>query len=1219
MRISLPKTLKIVFVSVLGLLFTLFVLLSLSVKFFSFPVSVEYILSLVKRSDENAELKEEGSSPFSNLFGSKGSSDDLGNASNVYTALAEKISVESNIPGYSISFSSNAKVELAKYAVSKNFFSEGAIAYTPDPEFFLSTPVEQTPSFDPITASTVTFYLTGDIDSSRISSGTEPEMGLDYFAQNENVKIYISINPEDIEKDKLLVEKTFSGLMYQGIHFSSYAYNSQGRTPEEYSLTPDEFYTSLRSSNPLVSIRSPNKIGMFLRKIGLLREAHAYCVGYRTCPDGSRANCWWDSTWGACVMLWENCNLDPQSSCRWVNPPPPPPSTCGTFGQFCDATHACCDGLSCPSPSGGTCTSGTPAPCVCNEQWSCDNTSTTSDDLTCSSGCERKTFSAPEGMCPTGNDPFYGIQACKLINYCDYCYCAPTCGYSSLATCGTLNVRATGTTTAVSCTSGNVDFRVTNTTGVESAIVHATSSSGGNKTYTLSKIDSTTWGRSNINLGTDVGYGDIALKYIPSNCFGTNNGCTPYSVNVVALPSCPDAASLSVNPACGATTSKATFSWYDYYSATHIQPSGFILRVDRLDPLPSGCTVCDSAHLECCQWMSDNDFYKRVPQGMGTCDWDWTGVFYCTAVLDATTPSKSSIGFKPGTYVGWSVQAVDACGSNVGQCTVSKPGFTCANAAPYCSSTTGIVGSTTIFANQPNQYSVRLYDSADPITYTWSSTCPGTFSAPIGTVISGTNVVTNWTPSYLATADVAGKTCTVSISLSDTALTGGCSRAITVRNPRISGHIYDASKAGGCNPASPDWASIALDSPIISSTSRLKVNRTTPNPALTYTPINTTNGYFSTYMLRFNDYINALFVDNTDLTLPDDTKLEAVCSGGSVGSFSPANLGVYTSPAYRIQSDTIVNIGYRLLSTMDTGWFASINGPIYSKGLVQWVVPAAANSKYASYFNPSSDMHLSNKFAISGGLLNVASSDPDGTDLASSLGQVQNLSSAPSLSKLKFSFKEPSQAEINLFPLITSFAGPNLDPNVIYRADISFINERLANYTNFRNNYGSSFNRDGIVVIYLTGDTDNEALTFTQNLRTNSSRRKFMFVTPGDVVFSPSVGSVTPTGNVSDAEIMASVIAGGDISFPSRIAVTDPSDPAYDPNASDLTITIQGSLLAGGTIDFSRDRRLTNVDPAVAVFFDPNYYIYLQNQINNSPEAFEKIFFSLVSVAWGLD
>ena len=41
---------------------------------------------------------------------------------------------------------------------------------------------------------------------------------------------------------------------HQGIHFATYSYNANGRTPEEYSPTPDEFYNALRVKDSLVAI-----------------------------------------------------------------------------------------------------------------------------------------------------------------------------------------------------------------------------------------------------------------------------------------------------------------------------------------------------------------------------------------------------------------------------------------------------------------------------------------------------------------------------------------------------------------------------------------------------------------------------------------------------------------------------------------------------------------------------------------------------------------------------------------------------------------------------------------------------------------------------------------------------------------------------------------------------------------------------------------------------
>jgi hypothetical protein len=789
------------------------------------------------------------------------------------------------------------------------------------------------------------------------------------------------------------------------------------------------------------------------------------------------------------------------------------------------------------------------------------------------------------------------INACVFSEAERTVCCAPTCTYTSAPTCGTLNVRRSGTTTPASCVSGNADIIVTSTSNVESAKVRGTNTvTGGVKDYTLINAGGGTWQIIGVNLETDLGTGNISLKFTPTNCDSTNQNCTPISVNVVVTPGCPNINYMGRTSTCGATTNASTFFWYDVSPPA----SSWLLSVNY-----------DQANFP---WYTPSQDHLVTSPTL-----NWTG-FWRVMLASGSIPS-----FKSGQYGhvnssipeswSWRVQPIDGCGVLVAGCSPSKPAFTCTNTAPYCAvapegfSTPILTGPDSLYVGQGGPYQAYVRDSIDPINFRWSSPCGGTFTPTTsvsGTTTSDTLLTTTWTPPVSA----IGQTCTVTLSLSDTALTGSCAKSVSITNPVISGTLRE----GSCNSTAPV---LFQDHPeyyvALPANPTLSIS-TIPSGQSANPTVNKTTGYYSTSAFNFSytPVTYYLGLDNNDLNLPPDTVLEVVCvkSNRVPEVFSSSSLGVSGSTI--LNSNLTVDIGFRLKSNGDVGWFTSLFGPLYSLGGVTWVLPESTASGYASYFSPSSFVNLTNRFGLSGGTFNVGNSSP--ADAISSLGYVQNLIGTTGTA-LDFSFKEPRPEVVNAFTEIPSagtFATMSLNPSTIYRMDISDMNEILDSptYATLRSNYSSRISADGVVVIYLTGDS-NDKLRFTNNFLTLNLNRKLLFVTPNDVVFSPAIGSISPSGAIADTNIVISIITKGDISFPSGI-------PSGDETSEDKTIAIRGSLVAKGTIDFSRDRRVTNYHPSEVITFEPSYYTQLQSQITTY-EAFERSFFSLVSISWGLE
>ncbi|MBP8960786.1 hypothetical protein KBG31_01015 [Patescibacteria group bacterium] len=1192
----------------LGFFLTVFVLLSFSIKFFSFPVSVDYFRDLYSPHSEDLVMSG-GSGDAGDLFGKMLNPEE--DSKGLLDRYANSISLESRIPGYFLDFTSGAKYRIATYALEKGFYNEGGVSYTPDPDFFrTSRDPSEISNFPTITAKKMSIIFDDSIDSSRILSGSEIEMGLDYYAQNSDVKIIISINPEILTSaDLSLVEKTFSGLIFQGIHYATYSHNAQGRTPEEFSLVPPEFYYSLRSSDSLVDI-SAQGLTSILMRFGIINYVNAYCGGVSICACDDReppcsggcwpnsegvcvgtAPCFWDPFWHACVNWGATCGMS-GSNCHWVNPPPPPPEDpedppagCVAQGGVCSADGDCCSGLSCDD---GRCLGDTD--CTCS---SCEPT------YSCGWGGGNENC---DGNCWMHNKPWtpdewcgdVWVHACRL-SAGDYCNCCDCCSYSSSPSCGTLQVRRSGQSSASSCVSGLVDIVASGVSDAERAFVQVVSDTA-EKTYWLTNAGGGTWQITGVDLGSEVGYGVVSLKLFPNNCAGRNDSCAPIAINVVVKPSCPPSDYVYVNTFCGSTVSEAWFFWGDDYI---VPPAAHVLRINYWD----GVTP---------EWMSANDRWIWVDNN--SCGYTFFGTWECKYTID---------NFKIGSYgnwplwnsgnkdagLGWKIQTVDACGDYSTQCYVNKEPFECQNTPPTCSVP---VVPNEVLSGQSVTVSTNISDTVDPLHVTWSANCvgisaSGTFNPQTGDYGNVANISTIWTAPDLGSS-LTSTTCTITATVRDAPATapvpgeiGTCSKQVTLINPKISGVL----KYGSCDASAPllfHTGSVFPASP--PNLPIITIARTSPTSITDSITINLTNSSYSTY--RFSYHTNnapySFVLPKNRIITPVDTLLYPVCVSSNRGTFSTGVTPDVTGTT-NLASDLTVDIGYKLRSSLDTGWFSSIGGSVYSGTGILWQLTSANTSGYSSIFSPN-PIHLTNKFVLSNGGINVSTSATP--DVASTIGYVQNLPANGSW----FSFKIPSSSVVSEFTSITPATFSNLNPNTIYKMSVSDMNTLLSSssYASLRANYSSAIASNGVVVIYLTG---NEDLVFEKDFITTNTNRKLLLVTSGNVRFSPSIGRVSPVGTTADTNIFVALIAGGNIVFPTGV-------PETDLEGQDTTIVVRGSLLSGGTIDFSRDRGLSNNHPSEVVFFEPSYYTQLQSQILANP-SFEKMFFSLVSVSWGLE
>jgi len=167
-----------------------------------------------------------------------------------------------------------------------------------------------------------------------------------------------------------------------------------------------------------------------------------------------------------------------------------------------------------------------------------------------------------------------------------------------------------------------------------------------------------------------------------------------------------------------------------------------------------------------------------------------------------------------------------------------------------------------------------------------------------------------------------------------------------------------------------------------------------------------------------------------------------------------------------------------------------------------------------------------------------------------------------------FSFNAPSGASD------TSDCS-NLDADSVYKVDSSCVNDAISN--------GSyQVSGDGVAVVFVDGD-----LEFENEFTTGSNDSRVVFVVDGGVTISSDVGTDVISSSTTP-HIQAGIIARQGIVFESN--GNDPSD--------DLSIVVEGPLVSkDGSIEFNRDRGLSNGYPAEVVVYNPIYLNSLKDSL----------------------
>ncbi len=771
----------------------------------------------------------------------------------------------------------------------------------------------------------------------------------------------------------------------------------------------------------------------------------------------------------------------------------------------------------------------------------------------------------------------------------------PCCIYSNNPVCSDdISVKISGTNTEVSCASGVIDIYISNVQDAETVRFPVWTEENGQDDlvwYDATYQGGGVW-KTTVDLEDHAGTGTVYIDAYAGNCYsGSDIFCGRHSIEKVAEPSCPRALYQDLH--CGATSQEATFSWW---AANSPALDAYVLRVNHFDNVDP-------------EWYNDGtDRWVWVAKDeYPPCGLNWTlwgPLWQCTLSNLA-----------PGDYLDWSVQAVDGCNNYQGNCIKGGDSFTCQNEAPTCSNITGpsevISGSTVTF-------STTVRDSVDSVAVTWSASYGGSFSPetqsyPSAGVASTAN--TSWTSvdlpiTYNASDDswvTNPVACTISAVVDDTDLTTTCQKNVTVRAPTISGRLFQTSASAPC--VGSGGSLLFADSP------EFHFYYTEGYSASS--PVDTSSGAYSLQALAGVQLTSATLFD-ADLNPPVDTRYEALCynarfsDGSPVPDLAVSGLGVSRSTGVPLLADLDLDIGYVLNSVMDYGWFTSLDAPVYSgSGLTGMIVSSAPE------YPGIDEAYMTSHYAFSPSAYNVSATEEPTNRIAEG-GYAQNTGEV-----FHFSFDSVEDSDAQYVSI--QDLGEATDPDVIYAIGSQEFDRDINDPDRPMLNYGTIFEKDGVVVVFIDGDPDRETVEFRQSLKASAlssqPNRRYLFVTNLPVIFSPDVGQpradadedtwALPDGS---ADIEASIFTSSTVSFPSRISPNDVDNP----DVQDSTITIDGSLIAGGAINMSRDLNLWNTYPAVVVKYNPMYLVYLQRQLEVNSD-FQRLFLSLVSISWDID
>ena len=717
-------------------------------------------------------------------------------------------------------------------------------------------------------------------------------------------------------------------------------------------------------------------------------------------------------------------------------------------------------------------------------------------------------------------------------------------------------------------------------------------------------------------------------------------------------PDCPT--NLSVNPQCGATVSKATFSWQSIYDESLVLPSKWVLRVDRDDippfyPNAGYAEGTGPPENRVKEWMTAHDYWRYAtsspvsPNDISSCAWDFGGavpVLKCSATLDSTTLSKGGYPFTPGHYNWWSIQAVNDCDSYDGQCSVQAPGFDCVNQAPTC---TPILGPNEVLYGDTSTYSSTVNDSLDPVQYSWAAAVncdiyrnfppfipwrnfPYIASGPLWLdndlypangsgdkallpksvstdhyVRPGTFLVSEFGLVYECSYERNSST-TVRLAVSDTSLQSYCSKAVTLRHPTIKGTIYDATE-NLCRDISEPLPYLVFGADL---SFRAAVDSPNDNISVGVNKDTGVYNFSTTYSVGSN--LGSIYLEEGDFNTPLDTTFEIKCvETACTHDFDPDALPsdctvAETDPAVlRPSFKSLSAVGAYPIPgdiTVDLGYklVSTLNGwfTVLNGSIYSGsgfdMVTPQELGSYAPY--------LTNSFALSSGSTDLVVRDKTLSErIVPESGSggygyiIDPINLAVQASDL------PANDDLELISSLS-----DLDPSEVYYIDSNDLNDVLSGGDVEYSSSAIWDGSDGVVVIKTEGN-----ISFTHNFYSADRNKKILFVTDEAVIFDETFGVDNPSGGgIDDSRIDVGIFTLDDINF-----------PGSGEEEGDMTLVINGILISGGNVNFNRNRELKNKWPGVAVHFDPSYAYYLQKQMRADPSYAEKIM-SIVDISWDI-
>ncbi|MFA6981678.1 MAG: hypothetical protein WC243_01475 [Patescibacteria group bacterium] len=307
----------------------------------------------------------------------------------------------------------------------------------------------------------------------------------------------------------------------------------------------------------------------------------------------------------------------------------------------------------------------------------------------------------------------------------------------------------------------------------------------------------------------------------------------------------------------------------------------------------------------------------------------------------------------------------------------------------------------------------------------------------------------------------------------------------------------------------------------------------------------------------------------TNVPILSDKTLEPVCvsdrSANPTG-FMPQGTGFAAPDGYTIAGPVVLDLAYKLSSSLD-GWFTSIDGDVYSGGVIAQNMPTnlAGNGGFTGTLLQTVDSPSAYAFANLD--IDIKASGDVERVFNDAGGSAKNMGATSfGISEFK-KFEAPDHA-ISIDA--SEFQG--LEAKVY---SVSFGDFKTALGAG---NYEVTDGKTAVVYIEDSGDDIVFSGDFT------SSGGRMLLLTNNTVIISGAVGNPSP-GVGALPQIEAFIISS------KGIVVED------SPDGAEKTLIVEGGLVStSGKVDVQRDRGLSNNYPSLVVRYDPVYLYSLTKQ-----------------------